>query len=228
MRPTHKKRNAGFSILELMIAMTLMLAALGIISAVMSSAFSVRARESRTSDALSTAQAAIGVVSREVSNSGFGLYDDATSKIANNGIVLTESGANRIRIRSNQFNAGGTPTAPGPTTLVLNEPGEDVTYFFDAATNSIVRHDPNGLGIGSGQTSVVVNQISNVTFEYYDYTGGTSVATGPLTTPTRNTGRVRIIVDVNLDPVVGQPDNQRVTFASDVTLRNNSYMLQQY
>lgn len=211
-----------------MIAMTLMLIALGIVSTVISRSFSVRARESRTADALATAQGAISVLSREVSNSGFGLFDGPTTKRASNGIVLAESNAHRIRVRANLENEGGTATAPGPTTTVINAPAEDVTYFFDSATNSIVRYDPNGLGTNQPLTSVVVNQISNVTFEYYDYAGGTSAATGPSTTPTADTGRVRIIVDVNLDPVAGQPDGQRVTFASDVTLRNNKYMLQQY
>ncbi len=221
------KNNAGYSIIELMIAMVVMLLALGIVSSLLSWAFSVRARESRTADALATAQAAISVISREISNSGFGLYNESND-IANNGIVLADSNDHKIRVRANLENAGGTAEAPGPTTLTINEPGEDVTYFFDAGTSSIVRFDPNGLGPGEPQTSVVVNRISNVTFEYYDYVGGSSAATGPLTAPTSNTGRVRIVVDVELDPVVGQPDGQRVTFASEVTLRNNSYMLQQY
>lgn len=221
------KNNAGFSIIELLIATVVMLLALGIVSSLLSWAFSVKARESRTADALATAQAAISVISREISNSGFGLYNDS-SDVANNGIVIADSNAHKIRVRANLENVGGTAEAPGPSTLMINEPGEDVTYFFDSATSSIVRYDPNGLGTGRPQTSVVVNRISNVTFEYYDYSGGTSAATGPLTAPTANTGRVRIVVDVELDPVIGQPNGQRVTFASEVTLRNNSYMLQQY
>ena len=227
MKTPTQKSSSGFSIVELLITMTIMLIALGIVSSLLSQAFAVRARESRTADALASAQAAISVISREVSNSGFGLISAANDS-ANNGIVIADSDAHQIRVRANLENVGGTATAPGPTTLTINEPGEDVTYFFDNATSSIVRFDPNGLGTGVPQTSVVINKISNVTFEYYDYSGSTSAATGPLTAPTANTGRVKIIVEVELDRVVGQPDNQRVTFASEVTLRNNSYMLQQY
>ena len=110
--------------------------------------------------------------------------------------------------------------------------GEDVTYFFDADTRSIVRYDPHGLetspGVFEGKTSVVVNRISNVTFKYFDYEGGTSEATGPLTTPNETTARVRIEVDVELDQVYGQRNTEHVTFASDVTFRNNNYMLSQY
>ena len=228
MKQTTPTNSSGFSLIELMIAMTLMLIALGIVSAVLAQAMSVRARESRTADALTTAQAALGVLSREIGNSGFGLYDNSLSRTADNGLVLADSDDTRIRIRSNFDNAGGVPEAPGPTTLELNQPGEDVTYFFDNTTKSIVRYDANALGAGVGQTSVVVNKISGVEFEYYDYYGPTSAPSPPLTQPTANTGRVKIIVTVELDPVIGQPENQLVTFASEVTLRNNSYMLQQY
>lgn len=230
MKAIKSKSNSGFSLLELIIAMTLMLVLLGIVSTLMAKSFSVRARESRQVDALATAQGALSVISREVSNSGFGLYNYSGSVIqgANNGIVLADSNAHRIRVRSNLENSGGVPTAPGSTTLVLNQPGEDVTYFFDAATSSIVRYDPNGGGTGVPETSVVVNRISDVTFEYFDYSGSSSTPSLPLSAPTVNTGRVRIVVEVTMDPVVGQPDNQRVTFASDVSLRNSNYMLQQY
>ena len=228
MKSLKTKRNAGFSLIELMIAMLVMLMALGIVSIVMSRAFSTRARESRTTDALTTAQGALSVLSREISNSGFGIYADPVTKVANNGIVIVDSNASRIRVRANLDNSGGVPTSPGSTVLTINAPGEDVTYFFDTATSSIVRYDANALGAGVPETSVVVNQISNVTFEYYNYFGSSSLATGPFTVPTVNTGRVRIIVEVMLDPVAGQPDNQRVTFASEVTLRNSSYMLRQY
>ena len=46
--------------------------------------------------------------------------------------------------------------------------------------------------------------------------------------PTANTGRVLIIVEIQLEPVAGQPKDQTIKLTSEVTLRNNSYMLQQY
>ncbi|HVQ55543.1 MAG TPA: prepilin-type N-terminal cleavage/methylation domain-containing protein [Pyrinomonadaceae bacterium] len=227
-----QEKEAGFSLVELMIAMTVMLLALGIVSMVLSRAMAVKARESRTADALATAQAAISVLSREISNSGFGLYTDNFNKKASNGIVTAESNAHRIRVLSNVDHSGGVETDTDPLALRMLTPGEDVTYFFDATTSSIVRYDPHGVetspGVYGPQTSVVVNRISNVTFEYFDYAGGTSQAVGPSAAPTVDTARVRITVDVELDQVFGQPNTQHVIFASDVTLRNNSYMLTQY
>lgn len=217
--------NAGFSLIELLIGMTVTLLLLGVISSIVFRSTSVRARESRKADALVSAQAALNVLTREIANSGFGIAIDTTTNTPSNGIVIADSNANRIRIRSNFDNVGGYSPPSNSTVINTNGPGEDITYFFDAATQSIVRYDPNAEG--GPETSVVVNRISNVTFQYFNYTSSSSTVT-ETSTPTSATGRVRLTVVVQLDPVAGQPDNQVVTFTSDVTLRNSNYMLRQY
>lgn len=222
MKSRRTKKQSGFSLIELTIAMLVMLSLLAIVSTLMSRSMGVRARESRKTDALTAAQAALNVLSREIANSGYGIYDDATSKTANNGLIIADSNGNRIHFRANLTNTGSTLTPD--IVLATSDPGEDVTYFFDAATDSIVRYDPHD----TPQTSVVVNRISNVTFQYYQYAGASSAAVGPTSVPTADTGRVVITVQVAMDPVVGQPDNQFVTFTTDVTLRNSNYMLRQY
>jgi type II secretory pathway pseudopilin PulG len=225
--PGSKLQDArGFSLIELTIGMTITLVLLGVISSLMFRATAVNTRESRKADALVSAQAALNVMSREIGNSGFGLFMDNVSQTPSNGIVIADSGATRIRIRSNYDNVGDYSLPPGSTVLDINRPGEDVTYFFDAATSSIVRYDPNPPA-GTPNTSAVVNRISNVTFRYFNYTTSTSTVV-ETPGPTTGTGRIRITIQVTLDPVAGQPDNQVVTFTSDVTLRNSNYMLRQY
>lgn len=210
MQQKGKNKSAGFSLIELMVAMTIMLALLALVSGIFSRALSTRQFESSRTDALTSAQAALNVISREVANSGYGIIvnDDAS-----NGLVLADCTAKRIHIRANVDNSD----------LTTSEPGEDVTYFFDQATESIVRYDPNDVP----QISAVVNRISEVTFEYWDYTGSSSTPTKK-TTPTVDTGRVRINVTVKLENVPGYPKDQKVTFTSDITLRNSKYMLNQY
>lgn len=209
---------------ELLLSMTLILILMGIATTLLGRSIGVRARESRKSDALTSAQAAIGVMSREISNAGFGVFQNASSRTAGNGLILADSNGRRVHLRTNINNYGDRSLPVGSTVLSTNQPGEDVTYFFDSVTSSIVRYDPNA----NPRTSVVVNRISDVLFEYVDYTTGNSVGTAPASTPTVATGLIRITVTVALEPVYGQPSNQSVTFTSEVSLRNSNYMLSQY
>lgn len=216
-----KSGQAGFSLLELMVSMTIMLILMGIVTSLLSQNLGIRARESQRTDALTSAEAALSVMSREIANSGFGVYSGTNARLANNGIITADSNATQIHFRANVYNNGPTNTTSG--VLTTDDPGEDITYFFDANTNSIVRFDPND----SPQTSVVVNKISSVTFTYFDYVGTSSTGT-QTTTPTANTGQVQIRVLVKLDPIQGQPNPNDVQFTSTVTLRNSPYMLNQY
>lgn len=205
MKKAGIENNQGFSLIELLIAMTVTLVLMGLVTTLFGSAMGTRARESRKTDALTSARAALGAISREIANSGYGL--------TNNGLVTTDSGTGKIHFRANLYNED----------YATNSAGEDVTYFFDAATKSIVRFDPHA----TPTTSVIVNRISEVSFYYYDYVGNAAGATGS-PTPTANTGRVRITVKVDLDEIQGQLRGQTVTFSSHVTLRNSNYMLNQY
>ena len=212
MKKYSQNNQRGFSMIELLVAMTITLILMGLAGMVLNRALSVKSRESRRTDALTSAQAALNVMSREISNAGYGLAD-STSSIHNNGIVLADSSSTRLRIRANVDNSNS-----GTTDL-----DEDITYYFDQATKSIVRYDP----AQNPKLSYIVNRISEVTFRYYDYQGSSSIPTSS-TMPSANTGRINITVVVNLDPVQGQPNDQKVTFTSDVVLRNSNYMMNQY
>ena len=205
-----EKRNkfstaAGFSLLELMIAMTITLVLLALVTTLFSGSMSIRERESSKTDALTSAEAALNVMSREIANAGFGLSD--------NGVVSADSNLNQLHFRSNWNNGD----------LTTGTDSEDVTYYFDPTTESIVRYDAHA----GTTTSAVVNGISNVEFQYFDYAGSNSTPT-VVTTPGANTGRVRITVTVNLEDVQGQPTGQSVQYTSDVSLRNSEYMRNQY
>jgi type II secretory pathway pseudopilin PulG len=210
-----KNRNkntgvSGFSIVELMISMTIMLIILGLVSTLFSKSLATRQRESSRTDALTSAQAALNVISRELANSGYGLEG--------NGIVLgTDSDDEKLHFLSNI----------GNNNAIFTDPGENITYYFDPATQSILRHDAHGAAPNTPQTSTIVNRISSLGFEFFDYVG-TNPGTGPNLTPTVNTSRIRVTVSVSLEQVQGQVNPQSVVLVSDVTLRNSDYMLRQY
>jgi type II secretory pathway pseudopilin PulG len=210
------RSKGGFSILELMLSMTIILIVLGLVMTLFGRSLGTRQRESSRTDALTAAQAALNVISRELANSGYGLKISA-SGTADNGLVGVDSDASKLHFRANVVN----------NNIVLTDPGEDITYYFDPTTQSILRYDRNALGVGVPQTSTVINRISSLSFQYFNYTGANPVPT-VVTSPTLQTGRIRVTVRVILEQVTGQANPQNVELVSDVTLRNSEYMLQQY
>ena len=207
---TNNNKTAGFSLLELLLAMTVTIVLLGMISTLFSGVMSTRKRESSRTDALTAAQAALNVMSREVANSGYGLNT--------NGLITGDSNTQKIHFRANVINTDAT----------TNSPGEDVTYFYDSVTQSIVRYDAHGINATTPLISVIINRVSRVEFKYFDYKGSDSTPSAAKTVPTSDTARVTITVTVDLEKVRGQPDNQSIKLTSDVTLRNSDYMLFQY
>jgi len=193
--------QAGFSLIELIVSMVLTLIILGIAVATFSGALGSRERESSKTDALTSAQAALNIMSREIGNSGYGLnYNgiggDSTDKL--------------LHCRANLTN----------NNMTTSDPGEDVVFYLEGsgANKSVVRYD-NNTGVASG----IINRVSDVTFKYNQNAGDPNSNTS-----SSSTARVRIALTVFLADARGQPTNQTVVLTSDVTLRNSPYMLGQY
>ncbi len=198
------KKN-GFSLIELLIAMSIMLVLLGLVSGFLVRIFSTQRRESQRAQSIAATKSALNIMSREISNSGYGL--------TNNGFVTADSDAGKIHFRTNVENDNAS----------TDSPGEDVTYFYNAAQQSIVRFDPND----NPQTSIVLDKISEVTIDYFDYSGSSSTPVQQ-SFPSINTGRMRINIVARLDNTQGQTDGQTVSFTSEITLRNSKFMLNIY
>ncbi|HBR58393.1 MAG TPA: hypothetical protein DEA22_13150 [Blastocatellia bacterium] len=183
--------------------MGLTLVILGVAVAAFSGALGSRDRESSKTDAITSAQAALNIMTREIGNAGFGLKDQ-------NGLVYTDCTDKRLRFRANTVNSNG----------LTNSAGEDVSFYYDTPSQSVVRHDTN-----ANVTSGIINRVSDVDFIYYNFQPDGSSAPGAAGL---NTGRVNITLRVMLADVRGQPTGQTVTVTSDITLRNSPYMLGQY
>jgi type II secretory pathway pseudopilin PulG len=217
-----EKGMAGFSLVELLIAMLITLVALALASALLASEFNVRARENRRSEALADAQHTLNIMSREIANSGFGL--------TTNGIVAADSDTTSIRVRAN-LNANS----------VVSDADEDVKFgwYVDTAPDPdrsyIVRKDTNGA------TAVLAN-IDLLRIRYYaakvDYVTNTAQcdinAPGTTAPPTevadKSTARYIVISVCVTLPAVGtpgatgyQPPSQ-VQLVSDVALRDGNLL----
>src|SRR5258705_750911 len=159
----HKKDSRGFSLIELVIAMAVTLVVMSMATTLIASALRIRSRENQKSDALADAQRAINIMSREIANAGLNLKE--------NGIVATDSGRNRIRVRSN-LNKYDLSLPPGdPSRMLVTDPEEDVTYFINVApedkTQYLARHDEFYPGPGKPDT-VLANRLDTFNIYYFD------------------------------------------------------------
>jgi prepilin-type N-terminal cleavage/methylation domain-containing protein len=219
--------QAGFSLLELLIGMAITLVVMGIGTALVAGAFSIRARENQRSDALIDAQRALHYITRDVANSGFALR--------NNGIVAADSNLSSIRVRAN-LNAFMGQT----TSTSTSDQDEDIAYKLIVETNTagnvvnsyIIRLDVNT----NSQMTILANRIDNLRIRYFaakvNYIPDpnlnncdiTSLSAGEVTQK-RDARYVVMTLCVNL-PQRGTPGTSgfqaasKVRLISDVVLRN--------
>jgi type II secretory pathway pseudopilin PulG len=186
-----ESKQVGFSLLVLVIAMAITLAVMVAASSLLASSLRTRTRENLRSEALAAAQRALNIMSREISNSGYGLTD--------NGIVVADSDASSIRVRANLNN-----------NTDLNGIDEDVRFILQPATsnNQIVRYDNS---IPGTPPPVLATNINTLTIKYLNL-AGTDVSPA-------NAERVSIEVRVNLPAGPEQPPGV-VNLVSQVALRN--------
>ena len=237
MQNRRAKNEAGFSLMELIIAMTITISVMGLASSILAGAFKVRSREDRKSDAVADVQRALNIMTREISNSGLKI-PTGLGAVSTNGVVGGDSTNDSIRIVSN---LNGMPDSANAffEDTDLDDADEDVKFlmYVDAAQRYIVRYEKNG----SNQTTVLANRVDSLVFRYYDkkVTYDTTVVNGVCDiTNVRNAAGITesevtpgaakfivIAVGVTL-PAVGtagvdgyQPPSQ-VHLTSDVVLRN--------
>lgn len=227
----HKNGTEGFSLLELIVCLTITLGIMGMATTLVASAFRLRSRENQKSDALADVQRGLNIMSREIANSGFNLNT--------NGIVPGESGAATIRIRSNlnKFNTAVSANARNGIGLGLvgEDQGEDVKYFLNTPltvdTQYLARYDEYTANVNKG--TVLANRIDSLRIHYFGqavtYTVNpydTDISSPSSTEVLPDAAKyVVIAISVTLDRVgtEGSPGFQpggHVLLVSDVTLRN--------
>ena len=221
MNKTHHQptNESGFSLLELIIGITVTLVIMMIASTLLASSFTIRGRENQRSSAIADAQRALNLMSREIANAGYGL--------SSNGIVVGgDSGANQIRVRSDLDLSGATA-----------DDSEDVKFVLvnDANGNFIVR-----MNLRPAQTtSLIANGIDGMAIYYYDQRVTYTVGDGVITNVRNSAGVAQaestpdnakcvvLLLRVTL-PAVGRPDGPgyqppaATQLVSTITLRNSN------
>jgi prepilin-type N-terminal cleavage/methylation domain-containing protein len=202
---------SGFSLIELVIAMTILLIMMAGASQLLMNSLGARTRENQKSDALSDAQRALNIMSREIGNSGFGLSDNGLVALDCHPVSASDPKGTQIRLRANTSNSDA----------FIKQADEDITFVYQGApTFAIVRYDDV-----TKVRTVLADQIDALQITYIDAAG--TASTLATASAVSNAVRVRIAVRVNLQPTVGQPASQ-VMLTSDVALRNAPSVVSNY
>lgn len=229
LRPTSIKGEAGFSLIELVIAMTITLVVLSVATTMLARALNMRARANDNVDAMADAERALNIMSREIAQSGFNLTD--------NGIVAADSitdanGNSTIRIRANlnKFVTGNSATARAGIGTPGEDAGEDVKYFIYPTqdTTLLARYDAYG---GGGTSTVLANRLDSLHVHYFaqkvtyntdgcDITGASQGEVAP------NLAQYIVIAVCVQQKATGKPGDpgyqprHNTLLTSDVALRN--------
>ncbi len=229
---TSTGNDRGFSLIELLIAMTLTLVIMGVASTLLARSLNIRARANQNADSLADAQRALNIMSREIANAGFNLID--------NGIVTGDSDTDvngnsslRIRANLNKFLPSATAAARSGIGTAGEDQNEDVKYFIHLAdeTNLLVRHDK--YVVEGGQSTVLANRLDSLHIHYYSEkltysTLGCDITGASLSEVSPGAAKYLVLaVCVQLGAVgtPGSPGYQPTTnvlLVSDVALRNSN------
>ena len=244
MNMRRSNNQAGFSLLEVIIAMGITVTVMTLASSLLAAGFRVRSREDRKSDAVADVQRALNIMTREISNAGLKLPSGLPA-VSTNGVVTDDSDNQSLRFVSN---LNGMPDSANGffEDTDVEDMDEDLKFlmYVDAVAGQryIVRYEKNG----ASQTTVLANRIDSLIFRYYDQkvtydttvttVGGNQVcditnvkdALGNDIIEVSPSAAKFIVIAVGVTlPAVGTPNTDgyqaasQVQLTSDVVLRNS-------
>jgi prepilin-type N-terminal cleavage/methylation domain-containing protein len=239
---TSRKTQAGFSLVELIIAMTVTLVVLGLAVTLLARALNVRTRSNDNVEALADVERALNIMSREIAQAGFNLQDNGI--VAGDSIVDENLNSTiRIRANLNKFDTNATdPARSGignPGIQPGEDAGEDVKYYiFPVPANNtslLARYDRYANG-GNGSSTVLANRLDRLHIHYFaqkvtyttNYGNNVCDIAAPSAAELPNpVGAQYVVIAVCVQQdavgVPGSPGYQPagpVLLTSDVTLRN--------
>lgn len=199
LHQSHLDSEGGFSFVELIVSMVISVVILTVAITVYSAAMQTRDGEHLVSEGNAKVNSVFALISREIGNSGFGLVT--------NGIVIADSGASRIRVRANiSMDDSSTDDAD-----------EDLTFYFDADENTVVRFDPSTGG------EILASGVESMSFEYREL-GGVSVGA----VPTASTVSVVVRMQVPRKKESVESEGDFITHEITIPLRNSPSRLASY
>jgi prepilin-type N-terminal cleavage/methylation domain-containing protein len=224
------KSEAGFSLVELIIAMTITLVVLTVATTLIAQSLNIRTRSNENIDALADAERALNIMSREIAQAGFNLDDNG---IVPEDSVIDANGNSTIRIRANlnRYDTAAGDDARENISLAGADLGEDVKYFIHPAgtTTLLARYDRFG-PVGS-ESTVLANRLDSLRVHYFDRrvtysTAGCDISAASAAEVAPAAARYVVIAVCVRQGATGAPGSpgyqpaQNLLWTSDVALRN--------
>ena len=137
------KKEAGFSIMELLVAMVVMIFITGAATTLLVSAFNVRSREDQRSEGTADARRALNIITREVASAGYQLprgltysTPGGTRPVPANGLIAEDCNATAISFVTNtdalgEFNQNPNDAIPDePPNFAIAGADEAIKFQF--------------------------------------------------------------------------------------------------
>lgn len=224
------KSEAGFSLIELLIALTITIIITGVACNLLAQSMKMRSRANEKVDAVADAQRALNMMSRELANAGFNLSDNGLVAADS---ITDENGFSTIRVRANlnKFDTTVSSAARAGISVVDTDAGEDVKYFLYPAanTNLLARYDRyDG---ANGTSTVLANRLDSLHVHYFAQkvtysTSGCDISSASASEVSVSSAKYLVIAACVEEAAVGNPGDPgyqpatNVLLVSDVTLRN--------
>ena len=185
--------NKGFTLVEVMITGMILAVVLAVVTGVFLSSSRMHQRTNQRVGIQMNTRLGLAIMSKELRHAGCD-----PSEFGVTGVVWADD--DTVQVRADLDGDGVIQTA---------EPSEDVTYFYDASTQTLFR-DP-----GTGP-QVIVPNVSSVTIVYLD---ATNTVLGPVPLDAATITQVRsIAITITTD----SQDAGQVTWGTTIALRNLS------
>jgi prepilin-type N-terminal cleavage/methylation domain-containing protein len=193
-RPRLRKSD-GFSLVELMVTLTILAAVAGILSSVLVSANRTHRMTTRRAEIQASSRQALALLTTELLQAG---ADPSIPPVGITAIVSADSVSVRVRSDIN-----------GDGTIQTTEPSEDVTYTYNPVAKTLTRNP------GSGAVSAL-ERVTNMRFSYFDANDQ------PLTTlPLSATDRA-LVRSIGVTLTCEDRDSHPFTHTTRITLRNQA------
>lgn len=190
---SRRPRCAGFSLVELLVALTILSGVTGLLIAVLTSSEHTQRRTMARAEVQAAARQTMNLVTSELRQAG---SDPRIPPVGVVGVIAADSTTLRIRA---DLNADGA--------IQTTEPSEEVIYSYNAVAQTVSRNPGTG-------AEVVQRGVTNLRFTYFD------ADNQPLTALPLSTADRALVHSVGVTFTCDAANSHPLTMTTLVTLRN--------